>query len=75
MIFGQHDFFSRNLGRRIFFSLLNALHVIFFLSLFLCRIFFPSKKYPAYMTLQKPYISIENNYVKMLIYVLTNKEA
>ena len=37
-------FFSSNLGGQdIFFPLLNALQDFFFLSSFLCRIFFPQK--------------------------------
>ena len=44
MISGQQDFFSSNLVGRIFFSLLNALQDIFFLSSFLCRIFFLKKE-------------------------------
>ena len=40
---GQQDFFSSNLVGRKIFSLPNGLQDIFFLSLFLCRIFFPQK--------------------------------
>ena len=69
MISGQQVVFPSNLAGRIFFSPPKCSAGFFFSPHFSAGFLFSSKKCRVYMALQKPCISIENNYMKMLIYI------
>ena len=68
VISGQRVFFLATWRAGYFFPPKCSAGYFFFSPHFSAGFFF-LKKGRVYMTLQKPYISIENHYMKMLIYI------